>query len=72
MLGVEHEFPVTYQGSLFYSYLPTLFLPVPLNDFYANHLSRTSGFSAPVFTSEEVYEKLFSLQDKVWMPVLVD
>ncbi|KAK6233692.1 hypothetical protein QUC31_006098 [Theobroma cacao] len=26
--------------------------------------NKTSGFSAPVFTSEEVYEKLFSLQDK--------
>ncbi|XWS74632.1 hypothetical protein CRYUN_Cryun01aG0015000 [Craigia yunnanensis] len=25
---------------------------------------RTSGFSTPVFTSEEVYEKVFSLQDK--------
>ncbi|XP_062152185.1 heat shock 70 kDa protein 17 [Alnus glutinosa] len=26
---------------------------------------RTSGFSAPVFTSEEVYTKFFNLQDKV-------
>ncbi|XP_021296546.1 heat shock 70 kDa protein 17-like [Herrania umbratica] len=26
--------------------------------------NKTSGFSAPVFTSEEVYEKIFSLQDK--------
>ncbi|XVE68482.1 hypothetical protein DITRI_Ditri09bG0071700 [Diplodiscus trichospermus] len=26
--------------------------------------NKTSGFSAPVFTSEEVYDKVFSLQDK--------
>ena len=29
---------------------------------------RTSGFSTPVFTSEEVYMKVFTLQDKVLFP----
>ncbi|KAK3227333.1 hypothetical protein Dsin_007195 [Dipteronia sinensis] len=30
-----------------------------------NEQKKTSGFSKPVFTSEEVYEKVFELQDKV-------
>ncbi|KAK4834705.1 hypothetical protein QYF36_027116 [Acer negundo] len=30
-----------------------------------NEQKKTSGFSKPVFTSEEVYEKVFKLQDKV-------
>jgi hypothetical protein len=34
-----------------------------------SYLNRASGFSTPVFTSEEVYLKVFSLQEKVSLQV---